>query len=122
MPGYLPQLFLARLAEADGRYAEAELWIERSRTNQRADFAGELIPLVPAGEALGDLRLRHGDTSGAIAAFTDVLAAYPNDPRALFGLARALQANGETAQAAATRARFEKEWEGADTSVDDALP
>ena len=122
MPGYLPQLFLARLAEADGRYAEAELWIERSRTNQRADFAGELIPLVPAGEVLGNLRLRHGDTSGAIAVFTDVLAAYPNDPRALFGLARALQANGETVQAAATRARFEKEWEGADTSVDDALP
>ncbi len=122
MPGYLPQLFLARLAEADGRYPEAALWIDRSLTNQRAAFEGELIPLVPADEALGGLRLRHGDYAGAISAFDDALSAYPNDPRALFGLAQALQRNGQTAQAAATRARFEKEWEGADTSVEDALP
>ena len=122
MPGYLPQLFLARLAEVDGRYSEAALWIDRSLTNQRAAFEGELIPLIPADEALGTLRLRHGDYAGAIAAFDDALSAYPNDPRALFGLAQALQANGQTAQAAAARTRFEKEWEGADTNVDDALP
>jgi hypothetical protein len=119
--GYLPQLLLARVAEADGKYDEAERWIARSKANQLASFAGELIPLLPADEALGDLRLRHGDNNGAIAAFTDALAAYPNDPRALFGLATATAATGDNVQAAAARARFDAEWEGADTQLDGTL-
>ncbi len=113
--GYLPELFLAKLAEADGQYALSQRWIELSRNNQRADFGGELIPLIPADEALGGLLLRRADNAGAMAAFTAALKAYPNDPRALFGLAQALAANGERTEAAAARARFEKAWEGADT-------
>jgi hypothetical protein len=120
--GYLPQLLEARLAETDGQYAQAESWIARSLANQQATFSGELIPLFPADEALGGLRLRHGDLAGAIAAFTETLETYPNDPRALFGLAQALAANGQSTQAAAAHARFEKEWKGADTNVRDALP
>lgn len=120
--GYLPQIFLAKLAEADGKDAQAEQWIERSAANQRTAFGGELIPFLPAGEVLGFLRLRQGDAAGAVAAFTDTLAAYPNDPRALYGLAQALTASGEAAKAGAVRSRFQKEWEGADTVVDDALP
>ncbi|MGB8907177.1 MAG: tetratricopeptide repeat protein [Candidatus Cybelea sp.] len=120
--GYLPQLFEARLAETDGQYTQAESWIARSLANQQATFSGELIPLFPAQEALGSLRLRHGDSAGAVAAFTEALNAYPNDPRALFGLAQALSANGQSTQAEAAHARFEKEWKGADTNVRDALP
>jgi hypothetical protein len=120
--GYMPQLFLAELAAADGKYDDAESLLAQSLTNQRADFSGEMIPLFPAGEALGALRLRRGNPAGAIAAFSDVLALYPNDPRALFGLAQALAASGEKTEAAAASARFEKEWEGADVSVQDTLP
>jgi tetratricopeptide (TPR) repeat protein len=120
--GYLPQLFLARLAEAEGDYDEAERLLARARANQQATFAGELIPLIPADEAVGAFCLRRGDSAGAIAAFTDTLAAYPDDPRALFGLSQALTASGTTAQATAARLRFQKEWEGADTNVQDALP
>jgi hypothetical protein len=120
--GYLPQLFLGRLAESDGKFDEAERWIERARTNQHADFSGELIPLFPAEEALGELDLRRGENAPAVAAFRDALDAYPNDPRALFGLATALDAQGERAQAAAARTRFAMEWKGADTNADDALP
>ncbi|MGB6519065.1 MAG: tetratricopeptide repeat protein [Candidatus Cybelea sp.] len=120
--GYLPQLLEARLAETDGQYAQAENWIARSLANQRAGFSGELIPFFPAEEALGALRLRRGDSAGAIAAFNEALNAYPNDPRALFGLAQALDADGQSTQAAAAHARFEKEWKGADTNVRDALP
>jgi Tetratricopeptide repeat len=120
--GYLPQLLEARLAETDGQYAQAENWIARSLANQKAGFSGELIPLFPAEEALGALRLRHGDSAGAIAAFTEALDAYPNDPRALFGLALALAADGQSTQAEAAHARFEKEWKGSDTNVRDALP
>ncbi|HEY6325296.1 MAG TPA: tetratricopeptide repeat protein, partial [Candidatus Cybelea sp.] len=96
--------------------------IRRARENQQADFTGELIPLFPADEVLGAIALRHGDFAGAESAFTSALAAYPNDPRALYGLATALAGQGQAAQAAATRARFQAEWKGADTGGADALP
>jgi hypothetical protein len=118
--GYLPQLFLARLAEADGNDRDAEHWLEAAIANQRADFSGEMIPYIPAGEALGALSLRRGANAQAIDAFNATLHAYPNDPRALYGLAAAMTADGQAAQAAATRARFEKEWKGADVTMDAA--
>ncbi len=120
--GYLPQLFLARLAEADGRNEESRQWLRRAADDERADFSGETIPLVPAGEALGDFYLRIGDSARAAAAFTGALAAYANDPRALFGLTKALRAQGRGTQALATRTRFDEEWRSADTDAAEALP
>ncbi len=55
----------------------------RRRADQHEPFDGELIPFLPAGEALGFLELRNGDAAAAAAAFSQTLAAYPNDPRAL---------------------------------------
>ncbi|MGC1380425.1 MAG: tetratricopeptide repeat protein [Candidatus Baltobacteraceae bacterium] len=118
--GYLPQLFLARLAEVDGDEDEAIRWDELAVRNQHGDFAGEMIPFLPAQEALGRLYLRRGRNAEATVAFNAALAAYPNDPRALFGLAAALTADGKNAQAAAARARFNAYWGGADTSLDGA--
>ena len=118
--GYLPQLFLARVAEADGRAVEAQRWITQAAADQSADFSGELIPLLPAQEVLGFFELRRGANAEAAAAFTQTLALYPNDPRALYGLASALASDGQNAAAAAIRARFTKEWEGADTRLDGA--
>ena len=118
--GYLPQLFLARVAEADGRPAEAQRWITQATGDQYADFSGELIPLLPAQEAMGFFELRRGENAQAIAAFTQALALYPNEPRALYGLASALAADGQKAAAATMRARFTQEWEGADTRLDGA--
>jgi hypothetical protein len=103
--GYLPQLLLARLAEADGNLVEARRWIARAASNQRDAFSAELIPPIPAGEALGFLELRTGDAAAASAAFSQTLAAYPDDPRALYGL-------GEPA-----RPRFQNMWKGADTTL-----
>ena len=118
--GYLPQLFLAREAEANGQFTEARRWIADAVRNQQADFSGELIPFLPAPEALGFLELRRGKAPEAIAAFMQTLALYPNDPRALYGLASALAADGQGAAAATMRARFMQEWEGADTHLDGA--
>jgi hypothetical protein len=120
--GYLPQLFQASLAEADGKHDEAEHWIALGAANQRVVYSGEVIPFFPAEEFLGFLRLHHGDAAGAITAFEAALAAYPNDPRALFGLSQAFATNGASAQAAAAHAHFEKEWKGADTTVEGAHP
>jgi len=118
--GYLSQLFLARVAETDGTPAEVQRWITQAAGDQNADFSGELIPLLPAQEALGFFELRRGANPQAVAAFTQTLALYPNDPRALYGLASALAADGQNAPAATMRARFTKAWEGADTRLDGA--
>jgi len=119
--GYVPQIFLGRLADAEGKYAEAQSWLGKAAADQRAGLEGELIPLLPALEVLGSLRLRHGDFRGAAEAFQADLAAYPNDPRALFGLAQALGALGDSSGAAAARTHFEQMWKGADTNVAGAL-
>lgn len=120
--GYMPQLFLARLGETQGNYNEAQRWLERARLNQQGGLGGELIPWIPAGEAQGTLALRRNDYDGAVSAFQATLQAYPNDPRALYGLSEALAAEGKTAKAAAARSQFQEMWKGADTSIDDALP
>lgn len=120
--GYLPALFLAQLAESQGNLEEAQRWLDRARASQQTALGGELIPWIPADEALGAFALRRKDYGGAVTAFRTTLQAYPNDPRALYGLSQALAAEGQNAEAAATRARFEAMWEGADTPVADALP
>ncbi len=118
--GYLPQLFLARVAESDGRYADARRWLSQAAGDQHTEFAAENIPLVPADEVLGFFELRRAATTESIAAFTRALATYPNDPRALYGLAAAFAADGQTVHATQTRAAFETQWEGADTRVSGA--
>ena len=115
--GYIPQLFFARLAEADGNDRDTRSWLNQARDNQRADFYAELIPFVPAGEALGGYLLRTQRYAEAVSAFNECLASYPNDPRALFGLAQALAAQGKTAEAAQARSRFDAAWTGADTTL-----
>jgi tetratricopeptide (TPR) repeat protein len=120
--GYVMQLFLAEAAALDRQTGDAAGRIARARDDQRANFSGEMIPLFPADEVLGAIDLRQADYAGATAAFTNALALYPNDPRALYGLAAALAAQGHAAQAAATRARFQRQWKGADTGIGDALP
>jgi tetratricopeptide (TPR) repeat protein len=118
--GYLSQLFLARVAEADGRPADVHRWITQAAADQNADFSGELIPLLPADELLGFIELRRGASPQAVTAFTQTLTLYPNDPRALYGLALALAAGGQNAAAATSQARFIQEWEDADTRLDGA--
>ncbi|MBV8148179.1 MAG: tetratricopeptide repeat protein [Candidatus Eremiobacteraeota bacterium] len=115
--GYLPQLFFARLAEAEGNNREARLWLTRAQENQKAEFFGEIIPSIPAQEALGGYLLRRTDFAAAVDAFENALNAYPNDPRVLFGLSAALTALGKTAEAEAARDRFDRLWAGADTTL-----
>lgn len=122
MQGYVPQLFLAQIAETQGNYDEALRWLQRARSNQQSGTSGELIPWIPADEALGMLGLRRKDYDDAASNFDATLQAYPNDPRALYGLSQALMAEGKTAEAAAARSRFQEMWKGADTSIDDAFP
>jgi len=115
--GYLAQIFLARLAEAQGRDADALRWFERAEANQHDAFGAELIPWMPAGEALGGFYLRRGIDDRAVNAFEDDLSTYPNDPRALLGLSLALERLGRTADADRAHQAFQRAWAGADTTL-----
>jgi tetratricopeptide (TPR) repeat protein len=115
--GYFAQLFSARLAEAQGKSSAALRWLADATRNQQASFYAEFIPYVPAQEALGGFYLRAGQDAQAAGAFEAGLAAYPGDPRALFGLATALRALGRTAEAARAQAAFERNWSVADTTL-----
>jgi tetratricopeptide (TPR) repeat protein len=98
--GYMTPLFLARIAEAGGDPGQAKRWIAQAADEQRRDFAGELLPLVPASEALAELELRSGDRAAAESAFEQTLALYPNDPRAATAL-NEIQTGGASAVNAA---------------------
>jgi tetratricopeptide (TPR) repeat protein len=111
------ELFLARLAEAEGDDRAAEHALDQLAAYQRNQFADEMIPLWPALEARGGFALRRHDYGKAAEAFRATLAAYPNDPRALFGLAAALEGLGDATGAQEARKRFVAGWAGADTTL-----
>ena len=115
--GYLWQLFLARLAEHENQIDRAVRWLQEAQQRQDVDYAFENLPNFPAGEALGGLYLRQKQFQKAVDAFTATLKAYPNDPRALFGLSLAYEGLGRASDAARARAQFDKIWAGADTTL-----
>jgi tetratricopeptide repeat protein len=115
--GYLAPLFFARLAQSDGNADEAGRWIDRAAEAEKSAFSAELLPLLPAAEVRGALALGRHDNAAAVAAFRAALGAYPNDPRALFGLAEALTAQGHAGEALAIRHRFQTVWTPSDTTL-----
>jgi len=115
--GEAAELFEARFAESEGNNGEADRALDRLAAYQRNTFASELIALWPALEARGGLALRRHDYAAAAKAFRDCLTAYPNDPRALFGLAAALDGLEDVAGAREARNRFNSAWAGADTTL-----
>ena len=108
--GYLAELFLARLAEREGNGDQARRWLDQAVDEQATADSGELLPLLPALEVRGELALRGRAYDDAVAGYRAALAAFPDDPRALFGLAAGLQALGRDAEAASARARFRAVW------------
>jgi len=90
--GDLVQIFFASLAARQGHNDESARWMDRAVETQRDSFAAELIPLLPALEVRGALAMQRAAYAEAAAAYRAALAAYPNDPRALDGLATAQRA------------------------------
>ena len=118
--GYLPQLFLAREAEANGRFAEARAWIADAVRNQQADFSGELIPFFARAGGAGVFRAapRRWCRSGR-SLHANARALSERSARALRFSLRACGRRPERG-GCAMRARFMREWEGADTRLDGA--
>jgi tetratricopeptide (TPR) repeat protein len=71
----------------------------------------------PVRHALGDAQLAAGDFAAAERTFSDDLAVYPENGWSLFGLAKALRAQGKEAEAAAVDGRFAAAWAHADIQL-----
>jgi predicted Zn-dependent protease len=66
----------------------------------------------PVRQTLGAVLLEAGRPDAAAAEFQASLIRAPNNAYALYGLAAAQEKLGDTAGAAATKARFEQAWAG----------
>jgi tetratricopeptide (TPR) repeat protein len=92
--------FLAAVAEQDGHwFTEPPPWY------------------FPVRQSLGAALLAGGRPIEAEAVYRDDLRRNPENGWSLFGLARSLQAQGKTAEAAAIDARFQKAWARADVTL-----
>jgi tetratricopeptide (TPR) repeat protein len=90
---------------------------------QRASVADEGIsPLgppafLPSHERLGELLLRRGQSSAAVAAYQKALELRPGRAAALLGLARAQRAAGDLAASERTYKKLAEQWRAADKGL-----
>ena len=73
--------------------------------------------LCPTRESLGGVLLINGDAAGAEKVFRESLDRMPRNARALFGLEKALEAQGKTYEASIIHKQFENAWKNADTKL-----
>jgi tetratricopeptide (TPR) repeat protein len=72
---------------------------------------------LPPRESLGAVLFQDGRAAEAETVFRAELKAHPKNPRALFGLAECLHAQGKTSEETAVRRQFEAGWKRADTKL-----
>jgi tetratricopeptide (TPR) repeat protein len=71
----------------------------------------------PVREALGNELLRTGEPAAAEQVFQDDLRRNPNSGWSLYGLAKALRAQGKTKQASEAERRWKEAWRNADVKL-----
>ncbi|MGH9483872.1 MAG: tetratricopeptide repeat protein [Terriglobales bacterium] len=102
----------ARVAAAQGHYAFAVTQWKQAIAAQDGLGYREPPAWYPLRESLGSVLLRAGEPAQAAAVFRDCLKHWPNDPRAEFGLAKSLGAEGQHAAAMVAMRAFRAEWKG----------
>lgn len=68
-------------------------------------------------EAQRSVMLQSGKTAEAEQVFRDDLKHNPKNPRSIFGLAKALEAQGKKAEAQVQEQAFESAWKNADVKL-----
>lgn len=103
-------ILAAAIDEHDGRVDTAAEDLQRAIAYQQRENGAEQLPIFPAGESLGALYYRHNQYEKARDAFAATLTRYPNDPRALYGLALSQRALGQEVSSAQTLKSFTAIW------------
>jgi hypothetical protein len=107
----------ARIAAAQGDMINAiTYWrvaVAEQDRSECADFYRELAAwYYPVRESLGAALLRSGQLVEAEKVFRDDLAQYPKNPRSLFGLQRAVEAQKRGDEANGIRMELQSSWRG----------
>lgn len=106
------------LALRTGDPAEAVLHFgEAAKLEDQLQYDEPPLWYYPIRWSLGRALLEAGRPGDAERAYRRNLRRFPENGWALFGLARALEAQGETGEAAAVRARFDDAWRSADVEL-----
>jgi tetratricopeptide (TPR) repeat protein len=116
------QMFAVALPLLEGRIAAAEGNLDAAVERYRAAVAAEDLLTYdepptwyyPVRETLGAALLARGRAAEAEQVFRDDLKFNARNGRSLFGLWKALDAQGRTAEAARARAEFRRAWAAAD--------
>jgi predicted Zn-dependent protease len=96
-----------------GRVIDADLKAALSEEDQLA-YDEPADWFVPGRHLLGAMLVQANKPAQAERVYRDDLARHPENGWALFGLARALEAQGKTTDAIEVRKRFEAAWARAD--------
>jgi tetratricopeptide (TPR) repeat protein len=107
-----------RIAESAKQPAEAiARWREAAALEDSLGYDEPPDWYAFSRESLGGALLRSGDAAGAVPVFQAELERHPNNPRALYGLARALEASGKKSEAQTTNERLKKAARAADVKL-----
>src|SRR6266849_5066432 len=108
----------ARLAAAKGeKDAAVEHWKKAVEIQDTLNYAEPADWYYPVRESLGAALLNAGKASEAEAVFRVDLKQNPRNPRSLFGLEKALKAQGKDAEAAWIEKEFAAGWKNSDTKL-----
>ena len=108
----------ARIAAAKGDHTQAISHWEKAVEVQDELYYGEPPEwFYPVRESLGAALLLNGQADRAEAVFRVDLEQYPRNPRSLFGLVKALEAQHKTESLEEVRREFDAAWQNADTTL-----
>lgn len=109
----------ARIAAAKGEHEQAIKSWEKAVEIEDGLYYGEPPEwFYPVRESLGGALLLNGQAERAEAVFRSDLQQYPRNPRSLFGLLKALEAQKKYANIEEVRAEFEAAWKHADVPLE----
>jgi len=109
----------ARIAGAKGDHERAIKHWERAVEIEDKLYYGEPPEwFYPVRESLGAALLLKGQAARAEAVFRSDLEQYPRNPRSLFGLLKALEAQKKSANLEEVRKEFQTAWKNADVPLE----
>jgi len=111
-------LLEAKIALATKDYRTATTFLrEAVAVEDTLDYMEPPDWFAPARETLGAVLLQSGKAAEAEQVFRADLEHNPRNPRSIFGLAKALEAQGKKTDAQAQQQQFEQAWKRADSKL-----
>jgi tetratricopeptide (TPR) repeat protein len=109
----------ARIAAAKGDHERTiKDWEKAVEIEDQLNYGEPPEWFYPVRESLGSALLRNGQAAQAEAVFRVDLEQHPRNPRSLFGLLKALEAQKKNANAEEVRREFDAAWKNADVPVE----